>query len=80
MLTRMEFAVIRHGMESPKIAAPLRSTMACDQHSRERLAAVSLGTDLAPTHGIDGPAGHLHRRHPWPIALQWLTYRAQLES
>ncbi len=80
MLTWMERAVIQHGMGGLKIAALLRSMRACDQHPWERLAGASLGSDLAPAHGIDGAAGQLHRRHPRPIAVQWPTYRDQLES
>ncbi len=78
MLTRMELVVIRHGMQLPKIAAPLRLTMACNRYSPDRLAAAGPSKDLRPTNGIDSRAGQLHQRHPRPITLPSLTYRAQL--
>jgi hypothetical protein len=66
MLSRMEFAVTRHGMLGPKIVALLRSTMACYPYPQEELEREYFGVGLAMISGLERTAQHIgsRRRHP----------------
>jgi hypothetical protein len=62
MLSRMEFAVTRHGMLGSKIVALLRSTMACCPYPPEGLENGYWGADLAMVSGLERPAQHIGSR------------------
>ncbi len=61
MLSRMEFAVTRHGMLGPKIVALLRSTMACCPYPRKG-SKTGVCADLAMVSSLQRPAQHVASR------------------
>ncbi|MBA3280498.1 MAG: hypothetical protein H0U22_17680 [Geodermatophilaceae bacterium] len=80
MLTRTEFAVIRHGMDGRKIAALLRSTVTYDHRPWKELATAHFSGDLAPTFEVEDLARQVQRRCRWPIARSRLIFPAKPNS
>ena len=80
MLTRTEFAVIRHGMDGRKIAALLRSTVTYDHRPWKELATAHFSRDLAPAFNVKDLARQVQRLYRGPIARLRLIFPAQPNS
>ena len=80
MLSRTDFAVNRHGMEGPEIAALLRSRVTYGHRPWKGLATAHFSRDLAPTFDVENLARQVQRRCPWPIARSRPIFPAQPNS
>jgi hypothetical protein len=80
MLSRTEFAVTRRGMLGPKIAALLRSTMACYPYPRQELGNDRPGADPAKFPGLERTAPHVSTCCRRRVVLSRLIFPARPNS
>ena len=80
MLSRRQFAVTRHGIFGPKIAARLRSTMARGRYGPKGLENDYSDRVSAPASLFRRPAPQLPEPCQLPISLSQLTFPARPNS